>query len=132
RGNRYLRMLFVQAARAVLLRPQSWEKHGLKSWIEAAARRLNRFKLAIALANKIARIVWGVLHGGRNFEIKPMKPASQAASIRTKCSQSGDTRCKRHDLFPTEVCERNRRDGEMVFPAHPRTDDPNSPPRHGR
>jgi transposase len=79
RGNRYLRMLFVQAARAVLLRPQSWEKHGLKSWIEAAARRLNRFKLAIALANKIARIVWGVLHGGRNFEIRPMKPASQAA-----------------------------------------------------
>jgi transposase len=78
-GNRYLRMLFVQAARAVLLRPQSWEKHGLKSWIEAAARRLNRFKLAIALANKIARIVWGVLHGGRNFEIRPMKPASQAA-----------------------------------------------------
>jgi transposase len=36
RGNRYLRMLFVQAARAVLLRPQSWERHGLKSWIEAA------------------------------------------------------------------------------------------------
>src|SRR4029453_4563070 len=67
RGNRYLRMLFVQAARAVLLRPQSWEKHGLRSWIEAAARRLNRFKLAIALANKIARIAWGVLHGGRNF-----------------------------------------------------------------
>src|SRR5256885_4315313 len=27
RGNRYLRMLFVQAARAVLLRPQSWGKH---------------------------------------------------------------------------------------------------------
>ena len=60
RGNRYLRVLFVQAARAVLLRPQSWEKYGLKSWIDAAARRLNRFKLAIALANKIARIVWGV------------------------------------------------------------------------
>jgi hypothetical protein len=45
----------------------------------AAARRLNRFKLAIALANKIARIVWGVLHGGRNFEIRQMKPAPQAA-----------------------------------------------------
>ena len=29
RGNRYLRMLFVQAARAVLLRPQSWEKRGV-------------------------------------------------------------------------------------------------------
>jgi transposase len=79
RRNRYLRMLFVQAARAVLLRPQSWEKHGLKSWIEAAARRLNRFKLAIALANKIARIVWGVLHGGRNFEVRTFRPALQAA-----------------------------------------------------
>jgi len=79
RGNRYLRMLFVQAARTVLLRPQSWEKHGLKSWIEAAARRLNRFKLAIALANKIARIAWGVLHNGRNFEVRPMTPASQSA-----------------------------------------------------
>ena len=79
RGNRYLRMLFVQAARSVLIHPQSWEKHGLKSLIEAAARRLNRFKLAIALANKIARIAWGVLHGGRNFEVRPMKPAPQAA-----------------------------------------------------
>src|SRR6202050_5674656 len=79
RGNRYLRMLFVQAARAVLLRPQSWEKHGLKSWIEAAARRLNRFKLAIALANKIARIAWGVLHGGRNFEVRTLRPAPHAA-----------------------------------------------------
>jgi len=73
RGNRYLRMLFVQAARAVLLRPQSWEKHGLKFWIEAAARRLNRFKLAIALANKIARIVWGVLHDGRNLCVPKMR-----------------------------------------------------------
>src|SRR5947209_9119407 len=79
RGNRYLRMLFVQAARAVLLRPQSWEKYGLRSWIEAAARRLNRFKLAIAIANKIARVAWGVLHGDRNFEVRPMKPAPQAA-----------------------------------------------------
>jgi transposase len=79
RGNRYLRMLFVQAARAVLLRPQSWQKYGLNTWIEAAARRLNRFKLAIALANKIARIAWGVLHGGRNFELRLRTSASQAA-----------------------------------------------------
>jgi transposase len=79
RGNRYLRMLFVQAANAVLLHPQSWEKHGLKSWIEAAARRLNRFKLTIALASKLARIAWGVLHGGRNFEVRSMRSAAQAA-----------------------------------------------------
>ena len=77
RGNRYLRMLFVQAAHAVLLHPQCWERHGLKSWIAAVARRLNRFKLAIALANKLARIAWGVLHGGRSFEVRSMKPAAQ-------------------------------------------------------
>ena len=36
RGNRYLRVLFVQAAWVVLIKPQSWERHGLKTWIEAA------------------------------------------------------------------------------------------------
>jgi len=36
RGNRYLRVLFVQAAWVVLIKPQSWERHGLKPWIEAA------------------------------------------------------------------------------------------------
>ena len=30
RGNRYLRKLFVQAAWVVLVKPQSWERHGLK------------------------------------------------------------------------------------------------------
>ena len=36
RGNRYLRVLFVQAAWVVLIRPGSWERYGLKSWIESA------------------------------------------------------------------------------------------------
>src|SRR6185436_7791585 len=56
RGNKYLRTLFVQAARVVLLWPRSWERYGLKPWIEAAARRLHHNVLAIALANKLARI----------------------------------------------------------------------------
>jgi transposase len=41
RGNRYLRVLFVQAAWVVLIRPKSWERHGLKTWIEAAKKRLH-------------------------------------------------------------------------------------------
>ncbi len=69
RGNKYLRTLFVQAARVVLQKQVSWERYGLKSWIEAAAGRLHRNKLAIALANKLARIAWAVLHYGRNFEV---------------------------------------------------------------
>ncbi len=69
RGNKYLRTLFVQAARVVLLKRMNWERYGLKAWIEAAARRLHPNKLAIALANKLARIAWAVLHYGRNFEV---------------------------------------------------------------
>lgn len=59
RGNRYLRVLFVQAAWVVLVRIKNWERYGLKSWIEAAKRRLHHNVLAIALANKLARIALG-------------------------------------------------------------------------
>jgi len=69
RGNRYLRVLFVQAAWVVLVRLKNWERYGLKSWIEAAKKRLHHNVLAIALANKLARIAWAVLARGRNFEV---------------------------------------------------------------
>ena len=70
RGNRYLRSLFVQAAWVVLVKigPKHWDRYGLKSWIEAARKRLHHNVLAIALANKLARIAWAVLHKGRAFE----------------------------------------------------------------
>jgi transposase len=67
-GNRYLRALFVQAAWVVLIRPKSWERYGLKTWIEAAKKRLHHNVLAIALANKLARIAWAVLYKERTFE----------------------------------------------------------------
>ena len=43
-------------------------RHGLKPWIEAARKRLHHNVLAIALANKLARIAWSVLAHGRSFE----------------------------------------------------------------
>jgi transposase len=67
-GNRYLRVLFVQAAWVVLVKPKTWERHGLKSWIDAAKKRLHPNVLAIALANKLARIAWAVLNKEHNFE----------------------------------------------------------------
>jgi transposase len=76
RGNRYLRVLFVQAAWAVLIKPKSWERHGLKPWIEAAKKRLHYNVLAIALANKLARIAWSVLAHGRNFEARKTNEAA--------------------------------------------------------
>ena len=76
RGNRYLRVLFVQAAWVVLIKPKSWERHGLESWIEAAKKRLHPNVLAIALANKLARIAWGVLAHGRDFEVRKISEAA--------------------------------------------------------
>src|SRR5438477_11402224 len=75
RGNRYLRVLFVQAAWVVLIKPMSWDRHGLKHRIEAAKKRLHRNVLAIALANKLARIAWGVLSGSRTFEVSKLQAA---------------------------------------------------------
>jgi transposase len=81
RGNRYLRVLFVQAAWVVLVKlPKQWERYGLKSWIEAAKKRLHYNVLAIALANKLARIAWAVLSKGRAFTCdKTDAMASRAA-----------------------------------------------------
>ena len=82
RGNRYLRSLFVQAAWVVLVRvgPKHWDRYGLKSWIEAAKKRLHHNVLAIALANKLARIAWAVLNKERKFEcIRTNKKSPRAA-----------------------------------------------------
>jgi len=70
RGNKYLRTLFVQAAHVVLVRRPATAKRGLWPWIEQASRRLHRNMLAIALANKLARIAWAVLAHGRAYEPK--------------------------------------------------------------
>jgi len=68
RGNRYLRMLFIQGARAILLHPASWVKHSFGPWLTAAAKRLHHNVLTVALANKLARIALTVLAQGRNYE----------------------------------------------------------------
>src|SRR5882724_3130503 len=82
RGNRYLRCLFVQAARVVLVKigPKHWDRYGLRSWIEAARKRPHHNVLAIALANKLARIAWAVLNKGRAFEcVKTEETAARPA-----------------------------------------------------
>jgi transposase len=77
RGNKYLRALFVRAAHVVIERRPAAAKRALSPWIEQAARRLaHRNLLAIALANKLARIAWDVLARGRDYE--PRIPANAA------------------------------------------------------
>ena len=70
RGNRYLRTLFMQGARVILLRRANWAKHSFGPWLTAAAKRLHHNVLATALANKLARITWTVLAQQRNYEAR--------------------------------------------------------------
>lgn len=76
RGNRYLRTLFMQGARVILLRPANWAKHSFGPWLTAAAKRLHHNVLATALANKLARIAWTVLAQQRNYEARVVLEAA--------------------------------------------------------
>ena len=60
RGNRYLRKLFVQGAHAVLQQRMK-QSNGLNTWLAQLTSRKRIQVAAVALANKMARMVWAVL-----------------------------------------------------------------------
>jgi transposase len=68
RGSRYLRTLLIQAANVLLMRPHNWPRYSFGDWLKTASERLHRNKLAVALANKLARIAWSVLRHDRTFD----------------------------------------------------------------
>jgi transposase len=68
RGSRYLRTLLIQAAKIILMRPKKWPGLSFGAWLAEADQRMHRNKLAVALANKLARIAWAVLRYGRGFD----------------------------------------------------------------
>jgi transposase len=68
RGNGYLRRLFVHGARSAL-RSLVGKTTGLGRWITALIARVHINVAVVALANKIARIVWAVLAGGVRFDV---------------------------------------------------------------
>jgi transposase len=70
RGNSYLRMLFIQAARVILVRPANWPKHGFGAWL---VRTIKRLHPNVCLANKLVRIAWTVLAQERSYEARITK-----------------------------------------------------------
>ena len=68
RGSKYLRTLFIQAAKVLLMRPHNWSRYSFGTWLNSAAERLHKNKLAVALANKLARIAWSVLRNEKPFD----------------------------------------------------------------
>ena len=68
RGSKYLRTLLIQAAKVLLMRPHNWSRYSFGAWLKTASERLHRNKLAVALANKLARIAWSVLRNDKAFD----------------------------------------------------------------
>jgi transposase len=95
RGNKYLRTLFVQAAHVVLARRLATARRGLWPWVEQASRRLHRNMLAIALANKLARIAWAVLAPQSRLRAEAPRPC------RMTQARSGSPRGWRPSLSAT-------------------------------
>ena len=73
RGDVYLRYLLTHGARAVLLTSQRTARTAphrltrLQQWAVTTAARRGHNKAAIAVANKMARIIWAVWHGDVDF-----------------------------------------------------------------
>lgn len=67
RGDRYLRMLLIHGARSAL----QWAHKRTDSilrWAADLQQRKGTNVAAVALANKLARIVWALLAYGRRYE----------------------------------------------------------------
>ena len=74
RGNGYLRRMLIHGARAAL---PSLAKGNtlLGEWLRGLLSRTHMNTAVVALAAKMARIIWAVLRSGRPFEMVPMRSA---------------------------------------------------------
>src|SRR5215469_4328425 len=66
RGNKYLRKLFVLRAHTVLLQ-RTKQSSGLSTWLASLIARKRKQVATVALANKMARMVWAVLFKGEAY-----------------------------------------------------------------
>ena len=65
RGNQYLRRLLINGASANLLRSKATNAD---PWVIGLRRRRPSMVVAVALANKTARIAWAVMHRQENYQ----------------------------------------------------------------
>jgi hypothetical protein len=69
--------------------------HELLCFPKIPSKRLHRNMLAIALANKLARIAWAILHNGRAFEcVKTNATSSRRCARRPGRSNGRQARTK--------------------------------------
>ena len=76
RGDVYLRMLLIHGARAILWHAKRLkEPDRLRIWALRLERSIGHNKAAVALANKLARIVWALWKYDRRFEPRTAQAA---------------------------------------------------------
>jgi transposase len=78
RGNKYLRKLFLQGAHAVL-QSRTKQDPALSAWLERLVARKRTQVVAVALANKMARMAWAILSKGEAY--RPPTVAVQTAVV---------------------------------------------------
>lgn len=105
-GNRYVRMLRIHGARSCL-KSLNRENHELGLWMTQLEERSHRNVVAVALANKIARIAWAVL--ARHEVYRSSAAGGGLASTKPTTFISSLTR----------VCEDLQEDGSTVNPRVP-------------
>ncbi len=70
RGDKHIRQLLVQGARAIM-RYIDKREDALGPWVRELLTRRHSNVVACALANKLARIVWAVLAKGGQYDPHP-------------------------------------------------------------
>jgi len=79
RGNSYLRRLFVQGARAVMQRRHR-QTNSLGHWLDQLTGRTHQNVAIVALANKLLRVAWAVLHNNEPYRSRELVASDAGAS----------------------------------------------------
>ena len=75
RGDGYLRTLLIHGARSVLVHARKQQPDRLREWANTLAKTHVHNKAAVAVANKLARIVWAVWSRAQPFALLKTKAA---------------------------------------------------------
>ncbi len=78
RGDAHLRTLLIHGARAVIQMAKNKDDR-LSRWINELLQRRHPNVVAVALANKTARMAWAMLHNGTDYEPNKLGLIKRAA-----------------------------------------------------
>ena len=71
RGDGYLRTMLIHGARFVLVHARKQQPDRLRAWAHSLAQTHVHNKVAVAVANKLARVIWSVWSRNVPYELMP-------------------------------------------------------------